>query len=111
MLITGFVTMDKGTFVGLRPDQVAFGVPARNGAGNGAQSVSVYASALNTLLAQYPTYRGIMTWSIGWDESGGNSFVNTIAPIITAANNLLPSADAQTPIITSQPIDQVMIPR
>ncbi|MDR1769483.1 MAG: carbohydrate-binding protein [Hungatella sp.] len=108
MLITGFVTMDKGTFVGLRPDQVAFGVPARNGAGNGAQSVSVYASALNTLFAQYPTYRGIMTWSIGWDESGGNSFVNTIAPIITAANNLLPSADAQTPIITSQPSDQAV---
>lgn len=109
MLITGFVTMDKGTFAGLRPDQVAFGVPARNGAGNGAQDVSVYASALNTLLAEYPTYRGIMTWSIGWDESGGNSFVNTIAPIITTANgSSQPSAEAQTPTITSQPSDKTV---
>lgn len=107
MLITGFVTMDKGTFEGLRPDQVAFGVPARNGAGNGAQDVSVYASALSTLLAKYPSYRGVMTWSIGWDESGGDKFVNAIAPIIAEANGqALPSADAQKPAITRQPADQ-----
>ena len=86
MLITGFVTMDKGTFEGLRPDQVVFGVPVRSGAGNGAQDVSVYALALTTLLDKYPTFRGIMGWSIGWDESGGNLFINTIAPIIAAAN-------------------------
>lgn len=107
MLITGFVTMDKGTFAGLRPDQVAFGVPARTGAGNGAQNVSVYASALNALLAEYPSYRGIMTWSIGWDESGGNNFVNAIAPIIAAANGqTTPITDAQTPVITQQPTDK-----
>ena len=110
MLITGFVTMDKGTFVGLRPDQVAFGVPARAGAGNGIQPPSVYASALNKLITQYPTFRGIMTWSIGWDESGGNNFVNAIAPVIAAANNNSgqPLVNAQTPNITSQPSDRTV---
>ncbi len=107
MLITGFVTMDKGTFAGLRPDQVAFGVPARTGAGNGAQNVSVYASALNALIEKYPSYRGIMTWSIGWDESGGDNFVNAIAPIIAAANGqTTPITDAQTPVINQQPSDK-----
>lgn len=107
MLITGFVTQDKGTFVGLRPDQVAFGVPARDGAGNGAQSVSVYASALRTLLAKYPTFRGVMTWSLGWDETGGNAFVNAIAPVISEANGqtIDPVVNAQTPVITGQPAD------
>lgn len=109
MLITGFVTMDKGTFAGLRPDQVAFGVPSTTGAGNGAQSVSVYASALNTLLAKYPTYRGIMTWSIGWDEANGNNFVNTIAPIIKAANDAdQTSPNAKAPTISSQPTDKTV---
>lgn len=113
MLITGFETMDKGTFVGLDPSQVAFGVPARNGAGNGAQDVSVYASALTTLLAKYPTYRGIMTWSIGWDESGGDKFVNAIAPIIAEANGTStepgqPIVNAQLPTITSQPADKTV---
>ncbi|WP_430535209.1 glycosyl hydrolase family 18 protein [Listeria rocourtiae] len=109
MLITGFVTMDKGTFAGLRPDQVAFGVPSTTGAGNGAQSVSVYASALNTLLGKYPTYRGIMTWSIGWDEANGNNFVNTIAPIIKAANDGdQTSPNAKAPTISSQPTDKTV---
>ncbi|MBC1605632.1 hypothetical protein HCJ39_13000 [Listeria rocourtiae] len=109
MLITGFVTMDKGTFAGLRPDQVAFGVPSSNGAGNGAQSVSVYATALNSLLTKYPTYRGIMTWSIGWDETNGNNFVNTIAPIIKAANDSdQTSPDAKAPTISSQPTDKTV---
>lgn len=109
MLITGFQTVDKGYFPGLRPDQVAFGVPARTGAGNGAQPVSVYATALNDLLAEYPDYRGVMTWSIGWDESGGNQFINTIDPIIEAANNSgnIPT-NAQAPTITTQPADQTV---
>lgn len=106
MLITGFQTVDKGYFTGLRPDQVAFGVPARTGAGNGAQPVSVYARALNDLLAEYPDIRGVMTWSIGWDETGGNQFINTIDPIIEAANNSgNVQTDAQTPAITTQPND------
>ena len=113
MLITGFVTMDKGTFEGLRPDQVAFGVPARTGAGNGAQDVSVYASALRTLLDQYPTFRGIMTWSIGWDESGSDNFINAIAPIIAEANGTEvdpsePTVNAQTPVISSQPVGKTV---
>lgn len=109
MLITGFVTMDKGTFQGLSPSQVAFGVPARNGAGNGAQSPSVYAQALTALLEKYPTYRGIMTWSIGWDETGSNSFIHTIGPIIAEANgSQQPEQNAQTPTITGQPSDQTV---
>ncbi len=111
MLITGFQTKDKGYFEGLDPSQVAFGVPARTGAGNGAQPVSVYADALNALLATYPNFRGVMTWSIGWDETGGHQFINTIDPIIENANNNggTVTTNAKTPTITAQPADQTVL--
>jgi chitinase len=109
MLITGFETKGKGTFAGLRPDQVAFGVPARAGAGNGIQSPAVYASALAKLIAKYPTYRGIMTWSIGWDESGNDAFINAVAPVIEANNGpAQPYQNAQTPTISAQPTDKTV---
>lgn len=117
MLITGFVTMDKGTFNGLRADQVVFGVPSCDGAGNGAQPVSTYAQALSTLIAKYPTFRGIMTWSIGWDETHSNNFVNAIKPVIANANGTTivepepdpdPIVNAQAPTIATQPSDKTV---
>ncbi|MDR1564051.1 MAG: hypothetical protein LBS74_03750 [Oscillospiraceae bacterium] len=91
MLITGFVTKARGTFVGLRPDQVVFGVPARSGAGNGVSTPADYAAAFNQLVAEYPTFRGVMTWSIGWDETGSNTFATTVGGAVKTANGNAPT--------------------
>ncbi|KAF0811561.1 Chitinase D [Andreprevotia sp. IGB-42] len=88
MLIEGFKTA-YGTgweFKGLRPDQVAFGVPSGNqSAGRGFVTAATVKNAL-TCLTQltgcdtvkpkqaYPTYRGVMTWSINWDKHDGYNF-------------------------------------
>jgi len=77
---------------GLRPDQVALGLPASaSAAGGGYQSPSNVNAALDCLArgtncgsfkppATYPGLRGAMTWSINWDVSNGNSFANTVKP-------------------------------
>ncbi|MDR1565281.1 MAG: hypothetical protein LBS74_10020 [Oscillospiraceae bacterium] len=83
MLIRGFDTVSLGHFDGLRPDQVAIGVPAGPGAaGSGVASISQYQQALQSLMQEYPTFRGIMTWSTNWDEKQGNAFVNGIRQTI-----------------------------
>jgi chitinase len=79
---------------GLRPDQVALGLPASSrAAGGGAFAPSVVASAL-TCLAQgvgcgsfhppttWPGIRGAMTWSVNWDQVQGYAFANTVAPAL-----------------------------
>lgn len=82
LLITGFQTK-VGFFEGLRPDQVAFGVPATNGAaGSGYLPPSDYARALDTLIKKYPTFRGIMTWSINYDASANKAFLNAVRAVI-----------------------------
>lgn len=82
LLITGFETK-VGFFEGLRPDQVAFGVPSNDGAaGSGYLPASDYAQALNTLIQKYPTFRGIMTWSINYDAKFNNDFLNTVHAVI-----------------------------
>ena len=70
---------------GLRPDQVALGLPAGPGAaGGGVVAPSVVNQALDCLARgtncgsfrpprTYPGIRGAMTWSINWDVSNGNS--------------------------------------
>jgi chitinase len=88
MLIEGFRT-NYGSgwqFVGLRPDQVAFGVPSgRSSANTGFVTPTVVSSALNCLTKltncdtirpakAYPTFRGAMTWSINWDRHDGYNF-------------------------------------
>lgn len=84
LLITGFQTR-VGFFQGLRPDQVAFGVPSNPGAaGSGCLSPSEYASALNTLIKKYPTFRGAMAWSINHDLKNGNTFLNGVRSAIPA---------------------------
>jgi chitinase len=77
---------------GLRPDQVALGLPASSGAaGGGFVSPSVVNQALDCLAKgtscgsfkpakTYPGIRGAMTWSINWDVTTGNNFANTIKP-------------------------------
>jgi chitinase len=77
---------------GLRPDQVALGLPASSGAaGGGYVSPSVVNQALDCLAKgtncgsfkpprTYPGIRGAMTWSVNWDVTTGNTFAKTIKP-------------------------------
>ena len=77
---------------GLRPDQVALGLPAGPGAaGGGIVAPSVVNGALDCLARgtncgsfrpprTYPAIRGAMTWSINWDVSNGNAFARTVKP-------------------------------
>ncbi|GAA3753609.1 hypothetical protein GCM10022225_42900 [Plantactinospora mayteni] len=77
---------------GLRPDQVALGLPAGPGAaGGGIVAPSLVNQALDCLAKgtscgsfrpprTYPGIRGAMTWSINWDVSNGNNFARTVRP-------------------------------
>ncbi|WP_143229436.1 chitinase [Actinophytocola xanthii] len=77
---------------GLRPDQVALGLPAGPGAaGGGVVAPSVVNDALDCLARgtrcgsfrpprTYPGIRGAMTWSINWDVTNGGAFANTVGP-------------------------------
>lgn len=81
MLLTGFPVAGDQTkvFPALRPEQVAFGLPASTQAGNGHTSPAEVTKALNCLTRKtdcgsYQTHgtwtalRGLMTWSINWDR-------------------------------------------
>jgi chitinase len=77
---------------GLRPDQVALGLPAGPGAaGGGVVAPSVVNNALDCLATAtncgsfrpphtYPGIRGAMTWSVNWDVTNGNGFARTVKP-------------------------------
>ncbi|MFI6761512.1 chitinase [Micromonospora sp. NPDC050417] len=77
---------------GLRPDQVALGLPAGPGAaGGGIVAPALVNQALNCLARgtncgsfqpprTYPGIRGAMTWSINWDVATGNNFARTVKP-------------------------------
>jgi chitinase len=77
---------------GLRPDQVALGLPAGAGAaGSGVVSPTVVNDGLDCLARgtncgsfhpphTYPGIRGAMTWSINWDVTNGNGFARTVKP-------------------------------
>jgi chitinase len=79
---------------GLRPDQVALGLPAGPGAaGGGIVAPSLVNNALNCLARgsncgsfvpprTYPAIRGAMTWSINWDVTNGNNFARTVRPFL-----------------------------
>ncbi|MCD4484148.1 glycosyl hydrolase family 18 protein [Chromobacterium vaccinii] len=93
MLIEGFPLGNgaSGSFKGLRPDQVAFGVPSgRSSANSGFVTPDTVAKALSCLTAlqgcggvlpaqAYPTFRGAMTWSINWDRHDGYNFSKPVA--------------------------------
>lgn len=89
MLVTGFRVdafreTRNLTFPGLGADKVLIGIPATpNAAGSGYMPFSAVKPALDYLYtgrsfagkyqlatpAGYPTFRGVMTWSINWDVS------------------------------------------
>ncbi|TDB97603.1 carbohydrate-binding protein [Actinomadura sp. 7K534] len=77
---------------GLRPDQVALGLPAGPGAaGGGVVAPAMVNDALDCLAKgtncgsftpsrTYPGIRGAMTWSINWDVTNGGAFSRTVGP-------------------------------
>jgi chitinase len=88
MLIEGFPLSygSAGTFAGLRPDQVAFGVPSGPSSANSGFVTSTTVKNAVDCMAKltncgsvkpnqaYPTFRGVMTWSINWDKHDGYNF-------------------------------------
>ncbi|MCW2881065.1 MAG: Chitinase-like protein [Sphaerisporangium sp.] len=87
MLLAGFPVRGNAAdvFPGLRPDQVAIGLPAAPYAGNGFTTVAEVQKAFDCLAkgtncgsyrprGVYPTLRGLMTWSINWDKYNGSEF-------------------------------------
>jgi chitinase len=81
---------------GLRPDQVALGLPAGPGAaGGGVVAPSVVNNALDCLAkgtgcgtfhpsTTWPSIGGAMTWSTNWDASAGNTWSNGVGPHVHA---------------------------
>jgi len=81
MLLTGFNVNNNSSyfFPALRPDQVVIGVPASgSAAGSGLVPNATLQQAFGTLNSSYPGLRGIMAWSINWDNfQNGNSFATS----------------------------------
>ncbi|MFJ7216294.1 chitinase [Amycolatopsis sp. NPDC098790] len=97
MLKAGFTVANTGQFFpGLRPDQIAIGLPAAVSAGNGYTSPSDVQTAVNCLVkgsgcgsytlrgGTSPALRGLMTWSINWDKYYGWEFQNSHEPFLNA---------------------------
>ncbi|KJK58971.1 chitinase [Saccharothrix sp. ST-888] len=88
MLLKGFpVAGNTGNmFPALAPSQIAVGMPANSYAGNGYVSPTEVDKALDCLTkatdcgsyvprsGTQPDLRGLMTWSINWDQYGGQEF-------------------------------------
>ena len=81
---------------GLRPDQVAIGVPSTaQAAGSGYVAPSVVTNAVNALVngtssgnfkapKAYPTLRGVMTWSINWDATNNYAWAKAMDSAMAA---------------------------
>ncbi|MGW3958261.1 chitinase [Amycolatopsis sp. NPDC005003] len=97
MLKAGFSVANTGQFFpGLRPDQIAIGLPAAVSAGNGYTSPADVQTAVNCLVkgsgcgsytlrgGTSPNFRGLMTWSVNWDKYYGWEFQNSHEPFLNA---------------------------
>ncbi|NTS77825.1 chitinase [Catenovulum sp. SM1970] len=90
MLIEGFELADGSMFAPLRPDQVSLGLPSGpKAAGSGQATNQAIFDALDCLTTKtkcgeivpneaYPTFSGVMTWSINWDIYDGFIFSKPI---------------------------------
>ncbi|TWF96762.1 chitinase [Kitasatospora viridis] len=90
MLLSGFPVAGNtnNMFPPLLPSQVAIGMPANTYAGNGYVAPAAVDQALDCLTkgsncggytlhsGPHPDLRGLMTWSINWDNYNGNEFSN-----------------------------------
>ena len=102
MLLSGFKLGNGQMFPALRQDQVAFGLPAAVGAGGGYMAPSEVIKALNyltkgtsfggkyVLSKQFPDLRGIMTWSINWDNKAPSNYAfgKTFSQYFCGSTNL-----------------------
>ena len=97
MLKAGFSVANTGQFFpGLRPDQIAVGLPAAVSAGNGYTSPADVQTAVNCLVkgngcgsytlrgGTSPALRGLMTWSINWDKYYNWEFQNSHEPFLNS---------------------------
>jgi chitinase len=97
MVKAGFTVAATGIrFPGLRPDQIAFGVPAAVSAGNGYVAPAQVQQAVNCLArgqncggyslrgGTSPDFRGLMTWSVNWDRYYNWEFQNSMEPFLNA---------------------------
>lgn len=97
MLVHGFVLANGQTFPGFPPSQIALGVPAGpRAASAGVVAPTAVQQALDYLIngkafagqyvlqnpAGYPNLRGLMTWSVNWDQVNGFALSNTVAPFL-----------------------------
>jgi chitinase len=109
MLLSGFKLANGQMFTPLREDQVAFGLPATTGAaGSGYMAFSEVTKALNyltkgtsfggqyKLTKTFPGFRGIMTWSVNWDNKATSnySFGKTFSQYFCNSTNLCSSTTA-----------------
>jgi chitinase len=104
MLLSGFKMKNGQTFEPLREDQVAFGLPSTTGAApaGGYLALAEVTKALNYLTKgtsfggkyklskSFPGLRGIMTWSVNWDNitSSKYAFGKTFAQYFCGGTNL-----------------------
>jgi len=98
---------------GLRPDQVALGVPSTaKAAGSGYVAPSVVRDAALALAngtssgnftapKAYPSLRGVMTWSINWDATNDYAW----AKAMDAAMNELPVVKDDGSVEPGQPVE------
>jgi chitinase len=95
MVKAGFTVANTGIrFPGLREDQIAFGLPAAQPAGNGFTEPGAVQAALSCLARNQscggytlrggtsPGIRGLMTWSINWDRFFAFAFQNAHEPFL-----------------------------
>ena len=88
MLLRGFPVNKNPNFLfpALRPDQILIGVPATVNAGGGFTGAQGVITAMDYLIngrsfngkyqlnQTYPDLRGVMSWSINWDDFEGETF-------------------------------------
>jgi chitinase len=98
MLLAGFPIKRNANdiFPALRPDQIAFGLPAGQVAGNGFTSVGDVQAAISCLArgqtcggyrlraGPKPAFRGLMAWSVNWDKYYGFEFSRAHDPFLNA---------------------------
>jgi chitinase len=101
MLLQGFPVGGNPNlfFPALREDQVAIGLPASTqAAGSGFTPPAEIAKAINYLVfgssfgghyilrrpSGYPSFRGVMTWSINWDRFTNFGFSRGIRPVLNS---------------------------
>ncbi|MCR5704151.1 MAG: hypothetical protein K6G85_05970 [Eubacterium sp.] len=104
---------------GLRPDQVAIGVPSSSSAaGSGQITPQQAANAFNAMIngttvdgftppKAYPTFRGLMTWSINWDAKQNYAWAKAARAAVDAAPTVEVPTNNQNPTTKAEETTKV----